>query len=80
MEGCAGDGALHLALDLLQQFGQFALVCWFRRPADAQSFLLIRLRNQMEMHMIDLLVRYAAIVLQDVVVVDVLSQCDPLGD
>ena len=63
---------LHLAPDLLQQLLQLAHVRLLRRPLDAQPLLLVRLRDEVEVHMIDLLVSNAAVVLQDVVVLDAL--------
>jgi hypothetical protein len=74
-----GDCALHLRLDLLQQLRQLTLICVLRVPLDAQSLLLVRLRDQVEMYMIDLLVCNSSIVLQNIVVLDSLCDCNPLG-
>lgn len=63
---------LHLALDILQQLLQLALIRLLRWPLNAQTLLLIRLRDQVKVHMIDLLVCNAPIVLQNVVVFDAL--------
>lgn len=71
---------LHLALDLFQQLCQLALVRLLGRPLDAQSLGLVGLRNEVEMHVVDDLVRDAAVVLQDVVVGEVLRDGDFLGD
>ena len=72
--------SLHLALYLLQQTLLIALLRLHSRPPNAQPLLLIRLRNQMKVHMINLLVRNAPVILQHVVVVEVLRNCDFLGD
>lgn len=71
--------SLHLTLNLLQQLLQFALIRFLRWPINAQPLLLIWLGDQVEMDMIDLLVRNASIVLQDVVVLDALRDGDFLG-
>lgn len=59
---------LHLALDFIQQTLQLILSWILHRPPNAQSLLLIRLRNHMHMDVVYLLVRQSTIVLKDVVV------------
>ncbi|KAG9526731.1 hypothetical protein KCV07_g8, partial [Aureobasidium melanogenum] len=58
----------HLRQDLLFELLELVLVTLLLRPADAQPLLLIRLRDHMEVHMIDHLMSNPSIVLQDVVV------------
>jgi hypothetical protein len=50
---------LQLFLQLLQSF-HVTLLHW---PFNAQPFLLIRLRNHMEMYMVNFLVRQSSIIL-----------------
>lgn len=70
---------LHLRLDLLQQLAQCTHISLLRRPLNAQSLRLIRLRDQMEMHMIHFLMSKPAIVLQYIVVVQPLCDGNLLG-
>jgi len=69
---------LHLTLNLLQQLLQLPLIRLLRRPLNAQPLLLIRLGNQVEVHMIHLLVCNAPVVLQNIVVFDALCDGDLL--
>lgn len=56
-------GSSHLALDLLQQLLQLPFVRLPGRPTDAEPFGLVRLRNQVEVHMVDYLMCNAPVVL-----------------
>lgn len=71
--------SLHFRLDLLQQLLQLSLIRLLRRPLNAQTLLLIWLGDQVEMHMIDLLMRDTTVVLQNIVVFDALRNGDLLG-
>jgi hypothetical protein len=71
---------LHLTLNLVQQPLQLALIRLLTRPLDPQPLRLIRLRNQMKMHMIHHLMRNPPVVLQDIVVLDVLRHRYLLGN
>lgn len=69
----------HLGFDLFQQRFQLVHVGLLLWPLDTQSLLLIRLRYDVKMDMVYLLVSQATIVLQDVVVVVSLSSSNLLG-
>ena len=71
---------LHLGLDLLQQPTQLILIRRLSRPPNPQPLALIRLRNQMEMHMIDLLMRQPSIILQYIVILHALRDGNFLGN
>ncbi len=58
---------LHLRLQLLVILSQSIHVLLPCRPMNAQSFLLTRFGDHMEMHVIDYLMRQPAVILQDVV-------------
>ena len=58
---------LHLRFNLPMQLLQRLHIRLTRRPPDAQPFFLTRLRNHVEMHMVDDLVCPPPIVLKDVV-------------
>lgn len=53
----------HLSLQLLQQLGERILVSLLLRPLNAQTFLLIRLWNHVDVNMVDDLVCNATVVL-----------------
>jgi hypothetical protein len=65
---------LHLPKILLQLL-HIHLLC---RPANPQPLRLIRFRNHVEVHMIDLLMRNSPIILQYVVVLAARCRCDLL--
>jgi hypothetical protein len=58
---------LNLRLQLLEHLLQLGLVALLLRPADAQTLLLSRLGDDVDVDVVDLLVRETAVVLQDVV-------------
>jgi hypothetical protein len=70
----------HPTLHLSQQRLQLILLHLRLRPPNAQPLLLIRLRNNMKVHMINQLVRRPPIVLQNIVVDGARGLCDALGD
>lgn len=70
----------HLTLDLFQQLLQPLLARVRLRPPDPQALSLIRLGDEVEVHVVHDLVRHAAVVLQDVVLVCAGCAGDPGGD
>jgi hypothetical protein len=72
------DYPLHLRLDLLQELRELTLVRALRLPLDTQPVLLIRLWDQMEVYMVDHLMRDPTVVLQDIVILDTLCNRDLL--
>lgn len=70
----------HLTLHLLQQSLEFLHIPLLLRPRNAQTFLVVRFRDDVEVHVVDFLVREPAVVLQDVVVFAVERAGDPARD
>jgi hypothetical protein len=70
---------LHPTLHLRQQTLQLLLRHLHHRPTNPQSLLLIRLRDDMEMHMVHQLMRLASVVLQQVIIRSASRRRDPLG-
>ena len=66
----------HLGLQILKQLFQFGHIHLLSRPADPQTLFLIRLGNQVEVYMVDLLMGQSPVVLQDVVVLTSRSNGD----
>ena len=62
------SSTLHLGLDLVAQLLEFVLAHLLLWPTDSQSFLLIRLRDHVEVDVVDDLMCQTTIVLQDIVV------------
>ena len=59
---------LHLRLDIFKQLLQFFFAWTLLRPADAQAFLLIRLRYHVHVDVVNFLMRGAPVILQYVVI------------
>lgn len=74
------DFVLHLGQNLLLELLELVLVTLLLGPADTQTFLLIWLRDHVEVNMVDNLVSNASVVLQDVVVFSVHRLSDFLCD
>ena len=69
----------HPTLHLSQQRLQLILLHLRLRPPNAQPLLLIRLGDNMKVHMINQLMRRSPIVLQNIVVNGARGLCDALG-
>jgi len=55
--------ASHLALDLLQQLAQLALIRLLSRPSDPETLLFVRLWDQVEVYVIHDLMRDPSVIL-----------------
>jgi hypothetical protein len=71
---------LHLGHDLLSKLLQLILVTLLLRPTDTQTFLLIWLRDHVEVNVIHDLMSHTSIVLQNVVVLSIYCLSDLLCD
>lgn len=71
---------LHLGLELLSQLLQLLLAWGLLLPADAETFLFVRLGDHMEVNVVDFLMGVATVVLENVVLLGTRGYGDLLQD